>query len=70
MSRSKSSKRARVLIVDDHPAVREALALWIRRQRDLEVCGEAADKHSDLGTRGAAVRAPSTATPPRSRSQR
>src|SRR5262249_61314043 len=29
-------------IVDDHPAVREALALRIGRQRDLEVCGEAA----------------------------
>jgi DNA-binding NarL/FixJ family response regulator len=33
----------RVLIVDDHPAVREALALRIGRARDLEVCGEAAD---------------------------
>jgi DNA-binding NarL/FixJ family response regulator len=29
--------------VDDHPAVREALALRIGRQPDLEVCGEAAD---------------------------
>jgi DNA-binding NarL/FixJ family response regulator len=42
MSR-KEQKRARVLIVDDHPAVREALAIRIGRQRDLEVCGEAAD---------------------------
>jgi DNA-binding NarL/FixJ family response regulator len=42
MSR-KRPKRARVLIVDDHPAVREALALRIGRQPDLEVCGEAAD---------------------------
>jgi DNA-binding NarL/FixJ family response regulator len=41
MSRYKT--RARVLIVDDHPAVREALAIRIGRQRDLEVCGEAAD---------------------------
>jgi DNA-binding NarL/FixJ family response regulator len=39
----KKKKRARVLIVDDHPAVREALALRINRQPDLEVCGEAAD---------------------------
>lgn len=39
----KSKKRARVLIVDDHPAVREALALRIGRQSDLVVCGEAAD---------------------------
>jgi len=42
MSRKKT-KHARVLIVDDHPAVREALALRIGRQADLEVCGEAAD---------------------------
>jgi DNA-binding NarL/FixJ family response regulator len=39
----KTTKRTRILIVDDHPAVREALALRIGRQRDLEVCGEAAD---------------------------
>jgi DNA-binding NarL/FixJ family response regulator len=32
-----------VLIVDDHPAVREALGLRIGRQPDLEICGEAAD---------------------------
>jgi DNA-binding NarL/FixJ family response regulator len=43
MSRSKKNKPSRVLIVDDHPAVREALAIRIGRQRDLEVCGEAAD---------------------------
>ena len=40
---SKASNRARVLIVDDHPAVREALALRIAPQPGLEVCGEAAD---------------------------
>jgi DNA-binding NarL/FixJ family response regulator len=43
MSRNKAKERARVLIVDDHPAVREALAIRIGRQRDLAVCGEAAD---------------------------
>ena len=38
------AKRAtRVLIVDDHPVVREGLALRISRQPDLQVCGEAAD---------------------------
>jgi DNA-binding NarL/FixJ family response regulator len=31
------------LIIDDHPAVREALAFRIGRQPDLEVCGEGAD---------------------------
>jgi PAS domain S-box-containing protein len=39
----RKTKRARILIVDDHPAVREALALRISRQPDLDVCGEAAD---------------------------
>ncbi len=33
----------KVLIVDDHPAVREGLAVRITSQPDLEVCGEAAD---------------------------
>ncbi|MBI3461502.1 MAG: response regulator transcription factor, partial [Planctomycetes bacterium] len=46
MSKSKikaSNSAAKVLIVDDHPAVREALALRISTQADLEVCAEAAD---------------------------
>lgn len=34
---------ARVLIVDDHPVVREGLAMCISRAPNLEVCGEAAD---------------------------
>jgi DNA-binding NarL/FixJ family response regulator len=48
MKRNPSKKRARVLIVDDHPAVREALASRIGRQADLEVCGEAADMSEAL----------------------
>lgn len=48
MARIKSPTRTRVLIVDDHPAVREALALRIGRQPDLEVCGEAADMSEAL----------------------
>lgn len=32
-----------MLIVDDHPAVREALAIRISTQPDMQVCGEAAD---------------------------
>jgi len=43
MKRNQTKKRAKILIVDDHPAVREALAMRISRQPDLEVCGEAAD---------------------------
>jgi DNA-binding NarL/FixJ family response regulator len=38
-----TSKRKTVLIVDDHPAVRESLATRIARSQDLEVCGEASD---------------------------
>ncbi len=34
---------SRILIVDDHPTVREGLAVWIGRQPDLVVCGEAAN---------------------------
>lgn len=45
-TREKSSERApklnRVLIVDDHPLVREGLAARISAQPDLEVCGAAA----------------------------
>lgn len=43
MRKTQSAKRARILIVDDHPAVREALAARIGRYSDLEVCGEAVD---------------------------
>jgi DNA-binding NarL/FixJ family response regulator len=42
------TKRAKVLIVDDHPAVREALTVRIGRQPDIEVCGEAADINDAL----------------------
>jgi DNA-binding NarL/FixJ family response regulator len=34
---------AKVLIVDDHPAVREALSIRISQSPDMEVCGEAGD---------------------------
>lgn len=37
------SRKARVLIVDDHPIVGEGLALLISTQPDLEVCGAADD---------------------------
>ena len=36
-------RRAKVLIVDDHPLVREGLAARIAAQPDMEVCGEADD---------------------------
>lgn len=46
-SRTETGK-AKVLIVDDHPIVRERLADLINREEDLTVCGEAEDRHSAL----------------------
>jgi DNA-binding NarL/FixJ family response regulator len=39
-------KKFRVLLVDDHPIVRQGLALLIDREADLAVCGEADGAHS------------------------
>jgi DNA-binding NarL/FixJ family response regulator len=38
-----AARKGRVLIVDDHPLVREGLANLINAQHDLMVCGEAED---------------------------
>ncbi len=38
-----SSEPAKILIVDDHPAVREALTFRLAQQVDMKVCGEASD---------------------------
>ena len=38
---SRSSSPARILIVDDHPLVREGLAMRIGLHADLKICGEA-----------------------------
>jgi DNA-binding NarL/FixJ family response regulator len=59
MSMKKSSPDSaepavKVLIVDDHPAVREALAIRIRSEPDLEVCGEADDLEAALQVAAAA----------------
>ncbi len=40
--------RARILIVDDHPMVRERLTEIINRECDLIVCGEAEDRHQAI----------------------
>lgn len=37
------SAAVRIIIVDDHPIVREGLAMHIATQSDLDVCGEAED---------------------------
>lgn len=49
MTRSKLSRHVtRILIVDDHPTVREGLTVRISSQDDMEVCGEAADEEQAL----------------------
>ena len=40
--------KRKVLVVDDHPIVREGLAQMINRETDLSVCGAAADMHTAL----------------------
>lgn len=42
------SPKTRVVLVDDHPLVRERLAELINREADLEVAGEAEDRHQAL----------------------
>jgi DNA-binding LytR/AlgR family response regulator len=42
-NRETASAKAKVLIVDDHPVVREGLAMHLATQPDLEVGGEAED---------------------------
>ncbi|HEY2108731.1 MAG TPA: response regulator transcription factor [Candidatus Acidoferrales bacterium] len=51
MSRARSNPSApkcKVFLVDDHPIVRQGLALFIEREPDLTVCGEAEDATSAL----------------------
>jgi DNA-binding NarL/FixJ family response regulator len=45
---SNQSRRNRIFLIDDHPIVRQGLALLINREVDLEVCGEAQDAPSAL----------------------
>jgi DNA-binding NarL/FixJ family response regulator len=40
-SHSPASSKKRILVVDDHPIVRQGLALLINQEPDLLVCGEA-----------------------------
>jgi len=45
---SSPEKATRIVVVDDHPMVRERLAELINREPDLQVCGEAEDRHGAL----------------------
>src|SRR5579859_4127412 len=48
MSLNGGSKKSQVFVVDDHPIVRQGLALLINREDDLAVCGEAQDAHAAM----------------------
>jgi DNA-binding NarL/FixJ family response regulator len=43
-----AKQRVRILLIDDHPLVRERLAEIINREADLTVCGEAEDRHEAI----------------------
>lgn len=47
-SQDKTGSLIRVLVVDDHPVVRESLKLIIQSEPDLTVCGEAEDREMAL----------------------
>lgn len=46
--RSQSGRHKRILIVDDHPLVRESLKRLIQTESDLSVCGESEDREHAL----------------------
>jgi len=43
-----NENKTQVLLVDDHPVVRDGLTTIINQERDLNVCGEADDAHEAL----------------------
>jgi DNA-binding NarL/FixJ family response regulator len=45
----RSREQKRILLVDDHPILREGLLQSINRESDLMVCGEAENAHQALG---------------------
>jgi DNA-binding NarL/FixJ family response regulator len=40
--------RKTVLIIDDHPLLRQGLAMLINQQKDMQVCGEAEEAHTAM----------------------
>ena len=48
MARNVSKKKARVLVVDDHPIVRQGLVQLINQEEDLVVCGDAENAHQAI----------------------
>src|SRR5262245_55139372 len=52
-ARKPRKKVVRIMIVDDHPMIRERLTEVIQREPDLRVCGEAEDTKQALGVAAA-----------------
>lgn len=48
MTNAAERKLVRIVLVDDHPLMREGLAEVLRREPDLQVCGEAEDRAQAL----------------------
>jgi DNA-binding NarL/FixJ family response regulator len=46
--KTSNSKRHRIIIVDDHPVVREGLVQQLHREPDLEICAEAGNASQAL----------------------
>ncbi len=42
------SKKTRIFLIDDHPAMRHGIAQLVAKENDLEVCGEAGNRHETL----------------------
>ena len=48
LDRSLQTARKTVLVVDDHPLMRQGLALLINQQQDMQVCGEAEEAQAAM----------------------
>lgn len=48
MSNEKPRPKHRILLVDDHPLLRQGIAQLVNQQTDLEICGEAEDRPAAL----------------------
>ena len=46
--RAAETRKKRVLVIDDHPLLRQGLAMLINQQNDMEVCGEAEEAHAAM----------------------
>ena len=48
MAHLAQNNRVRILLVEDHPLVRQGLRLTIGEDQDAEVCGKAGDRENTL----------------------